>query len=97
MFSRLRSDVQCILERDPAARTKWEVLTCYPGLHALILHRRAHWCWMHGLKWLGRFISHLSRWLTGIEIHPGAKVGHTFGADAIRSSIGLLASAHTVG
>ena len=75
MFSRLRSDIQCILERDPAARTAWEVLTCYPGLHALVLHRRAHWCWTHGFKWLGRFISHVSRWLTGIEIHPGAKIG----------------------
>jgi len=76
MFARLRSDIQCILERDPAARSAWEVLTCYPGLHALILHRRAHWCWNHGLKWLGRFISHLSRWLTGIEIHPGARIGN---------------------
>ena len=75
MFARLRSDIQCILERDPAARSTWEVLTCYPGLHAIILHRRAHWCWNHGLKWLGRFISHLSRGLTGIEIHPGAKIG----------------------
>ena len=75
MFSRIRSDIQCILERDPAARSAWEVLTCYPGLHALILHRRAHWCWNHGLKWLGRFISHCSRWMTGIEIHPGAKIG----------------------
>jgi serine O-acetyltransferase len=75
MFSRLRSDIQCILDRDPAARTSWEVLTCYPGLHALVLHRRAHWCWNHGLKWLGRFISHISRGLTGIEIHPGAKIG----------------------
>ena len=74
MFSRLRSDIQCILERDPAARTRWEVLTCYPGLHALVLHRRAHWCWTHGFKWLGRFISHLSRGLTGIEIHPGAQI-----------------------
>jgi serine O-acetyltransferase len=51
------------------------VLTCYPGLHALILHRRAHWCWTHGLKWLGRFISHIARWATGIEIHPGAIIG----------------------
>lgn len=76
MFSRLRSDVRCILERDPAARSTWEVLTCYPGLHALILHRWAHACWTHGFKWLGRFISHLSRWLTGIEIHPGAKIGN---------------------
>ena len=75
MFSRLRSDIQCILERDPAARTAWEVLTCYPGLHAVALHRLAHWCWRHGLKWLGRFTSHIARFLTGIEIHPGAKIG----------------------
>jgi serine O-acetyltransferase len=75
MFRRLRSDIQCILDRDPAARSAWEVLTCYQGLHALVLHRRAQWCWNHGFKWLGRFISMLSRWLTGIEIHPGAKIG----------------------
>ena len=75
MFSRLRSDVQCILDRDPAARSTWEVLTCYPGLHAVVLHRRAHWFWMHGFKWSGRFVSHIARWLTGIEIHPGAKLG----------------------
>ncbi len=75
MFSRLRSDVQCILDRDPAARSRWEVLTCYPGLHAVLLHRLAHGCWNMGLKWLGRFISHLSRWFTGIEIHPAAKIG----------------------
>ena len=75
MFSRLNSDIQCILDRDPAARTKWEVLTCYPGLHAIVLHRLAHWLWSNSLQWLGRFISMLSRWLTGIEIHPGAKIG----------------------
>ena len=75
MFSRLRSDIQCILERDPAARSVWEVITCYPGLHAIWWHRPAHWCWKHGLKWLGRFTSHLGRWLTGIEIHPGAVIG----------------------
>jgi serine O-acetyltransferase len=75
MFSRLRSDIQCILDRDPAARSTWEVITCYPGLHAIVLHRPAHWCWVHGLKWLGRFISHCARWLTGIEIHPGAVIG----------------------
>lgn len=74
MFQRLREDIACILERDPAARSAWEVLTCYPGLHALVLHRRAHWCWTHGLKWPGRFISHLARFLTGIEIHPGATI-----------------------
>ena len=76
MFSRIRSDIQCILERDPAARTAWEVLTCYPGLHAVIFHRMAHACWIHGFQWLGRFISHIARALTGIEIHPGAKVGN---------------------
>ena len=75
MFSRLRSDIQCILDRDPAARSRWDVITCYPGLHALMLHRPAHWCWQHGLKWLGRFISHIARFLTGIEIHPGARIG----------------------
>jgi serine O-acetyltransferase len=74
MFSRLRSDVQCILDRDPAARSAWEVLTCYPGLHALVLHRRAHWFWNHGFKWLARFTSQFARFLTGIEIHPGAKI-----------------------
>ena len=75
MFARLRSDIQCILDRDPAARSTWEGITCYPGLHAVWLHRPAHWCWGNGLKWLGRFISHFARWFTGIEIHPGAKIG----------------------
>ncbi len=75
MFQRLREDIACILERDPAARSAWEVLTCYPGLHALVLHRRASWCRRHGLHWLARFISHISRFLTGIEIHPGATIG----------------------
>lgn len=75
MFSRLRSEVQCILDRDPAARSTWEVLTCYPGLHAIWLHRPAHWLWCHGFRWLARFVSHVSRWATGIEIHPGAKIG----------------------
>src|SRR3954466_15765264 len=75
MFARLRSDVACILERDPAARTTWEVITCYPGLHAIYVHKLARWFWLRGLKWLGRFTSHLGRWLTGIEIHPGAKIG----------------------
>ena len=74
-ISRIRSDIQCILDRDPAARSRWEVLTCYPGLHAIVLHRVAHGFWRRGFKWLGRFISNLSRWLTGIEIHPGAQIG----------------------
>ena len=75
MFSKLRSDIACILDRDPAARSAWEVLTCYPGLHAIYVHKAAHWFWTHNLRWLGRFTSHFGRWLTGIEIHPGAKIG----------------------
>ena len=75
MFSRLKVDIQTILDRDPAARNTWEALTCYPGLHALVLHRPAHWFWNNGFKWLGRFVSHIARFLTGIEIHPGAKIG----------------------
>src|SRR5437588_10771079 len=75
MFATLRSDIACILERDPAARTTWEVLTCYPGLHAIYIHKLARWFWLHQLRWLGRFISQFGRWLTGIEIHPGAKIG----------------------
>jgi len=75
MFRKLRADLDCILERDPAARSRWEVLTCYPGLHAVYVHKLAHWFWLRRLYWLGRFTSHLGRWLTGIEIHPGAKIG----------------------
>ena len=75
MFQRLREDIACILERDPAARSTWEVLTCYPGLHALVMHRIAHRCWTGGWLWLGRFVSHLSRMFTGIEIHPAAVIG----------------------
>src|SRR5919202_1692297 len=75
MFARLKSYIACILERDPAARTNWEVLTCYPGLHAIWIHRVAHWLWRHELRWLGRFTSHIGRFLTGIEIHPAAKIG----------------------
>ncbi|MGB0127180.1 MAG: serine O-acetyltransferase [Rhodocyclaceae bacterium] len=75
MFSHLREDIACVFERDPAARTTWEVLTCYPGFHALTIHRVAHWLWTRDLKWFGRLVSHLGRWLTGIEIHPGALIG----------------------
>jgi serine O-acetyltransferase len=75
MFKHLREDLASIFERDPAARNTWEVLTCYPGLHAIYLHKLAHWFWRRGLRWLGRTTSHLGRWLTGIEIHPGARLG----------------------
>jgi serine O-acetyltransferase len=75
MFNRLREDIACIRERDPAARSTWEVLTCYPGLHALIWHRFAHAAWKRGFKWSGRFLSHLGRFFSGIEIHPGATIG----------------------
>lgn len=75
MFDHLRDDIRSIIERDPAARNGWEVLTCYPGLQAIVMHRWAHWCWTHGLKWLGRFISYFARIITGIEIHPGATIG----------------------
>ncbi|MEW6294386.1 MAG: serine O-acetyltransferase [Pseudomonadota bacterium] len=75
MFSRLREDIACVFERDPAARSTWEVLTCYPGFHALTLHRFSHWLWGHRLRWLARLFSHFTRFLTGIEIHPGATIG----------------------
>jgi len=81
MFSRLREDIQSVFDRDPAARTSWEVLTCYPGVHAMILHRLAHWLWGHQLRWLGRFVSHLARFISGIEIHPGATIGRRFFID----------------
>jgi serine O-acetyltransferase len=77
----LRQDIQAVFDRDPAARTWWEVFTTYPGLHALWLHRIAHWLWMHHLRWLGRLLSHCARWLTGIEIHPGAVIGPGFFID----------------
>ena len=75
MFQRLREDIACILERDPAARSAFEVLTCYPGLHAVVMHRWAAAFRRAGLHWLARWISHIARFLTGIEIHPGATIG----------------------
>lgn len=75
MFEQLREDIASVLARDPAARSKWEVLTCYPGIHALLWHRLAHRCWQRERYWLARWISQGARWLTGIEIHPGAKIG----------------------
>jgi len=75
MFNRIREDIQCVFERDPAARSVWEVLTCYPGFHALQFHRVSHALWTLGLRWFARFVSHWMRFFTGIEIHPGATIG----------------------
>lgn len=75
MFAHFREDLACVFDRDPAARTTWEVLTCYPGFHALTLHRFSHWLWGHRLRWFARAVSHFTRWITGIEIHPGATIG----------------------
>ena len=81
MFKRLREDISCVFERDPAARNSFEVITTYPGVHALLWHRVSHFLWRIHLKWLARTLSQLSRLLTGIEIHPGAKIGHRFFID----------------
>ena len=81
MFERIREDIRSVFDRDPAARTSWEVLTCYPGLHALWGHRISHWLWQRGWTWLARLNAHLARWLTGIEIHPGARIGRRFFID----------------
>src|SRR5947207_9501534 len=75
MFDALRRDVRAVLERDPAARSALEVLLCYPGVHALVFHRPAHWLWNHGRFTTARLISHVARFMTGIEIHPAAKLG----------------------
>ncbi|MDX1496862.1 MAG: serine O-acetyltransferase [Salinisphaeraceae bacterium] len=81
MFKTIREDVQAIFERDPAVRGWWEAITCYPGLHAIWGHRISHWLWTHGMPWFARLNSHIARWLTGIEIHPGAKIGKGFFID----------------
>jgi len=81
MFDSIRRDISAVFDRDPAARSAWEILTAYPGLHAMWFYRVAHWCWKRRLFWLGRLISHAGRAFTGIEIHPGAKVGPGFFID----------------
>ncbi len=81
MFNQIREDIRCVFERDPAARNVFEVLTTYPGVHAVMAHRVSHALWNMGLKWLARFNSTLARWLTGIEIHPGARIGRRFFID----------------
>lgn len=81
VFKRLREEIDAVIARDPAARSRLEVLLCYPGFHAVVLHRLAHRLWGAGWRLLGRWISHLARWLTGIEIHPGATIGRNFFID----------------
>jgi len=81
VFDIIKEDIQNVFEKDPAARSRLEVLTCYPGLHAIWLHRIAHYFWKNGFRWLPRFISHCNRFLTGIEIHPGATIGRRFFID----------------
>jgi serine O-acetyltransferase len=81
MFGKLNEDIRAVFDRDPAARSTWEVLTCYPGVHAVLFHRLAHRLWLWNLKWLARWLAHLARWLTGIEIHPGARIGRRFFID----------------
>ncbi|WP_286294165.1 serine O-acetyltransferase [Methylomarinovum tepidoasis] len=81
MWRRLREDVACVFERDPAARSVWEVVTAYPGVHAVWFHRLSHCLWRREWYWLARFLSHVARFLTGIEIHPGAEIGRRFFID----------------
>jgi len=81
VFSKIREDIYSVFDRDPAARSVLEIIFCYPGLHAVWFYRVAHWFWTHELYFLGRFTSHLGRFLTGIEIHPGAKIGKKFFID----------------
>ncbi|WP_210397577.1 serine O-acetyltransferase [Motiliproteus sediminis] len=81
MFQQLKEDIRSVFDRDPAARNTFEVLTNYPGLHALLFHRMSHALWGWGLKWLARTLSTIARWLTGVEIHPGARIGRRFFID----------------
>jgi serine O-acetyltransferase len=81
MFNTIREDIQTVFNKDPAARSVLEVLLCYPGLHALWGHRIAHWFWYNHFKLLARVLSHINRFLTGVEIHPGATIGRRFFID----------------
>lgn len=81
MFSQIRDDINSVYDRDPAARSALEIIFCYPGLHAVWMHRVAHWFWGRKLYLIGRLVSHISRFITGIEIHPGARIGKRFFID----------------
>ena len=81
MWARLKEDIACVFDRDPAALSIFEVITTYPGFHAILIYRCSHWFWLHGFRWAARFSSFLGRWLTGVEIHPGAQIGRRFFID----------------
>lgn len=81
MLNWLKEDIACVFERDPAAQSVFEIITTYPGVHAVLIHRLGHRCWNANLKWLARFIAFIGRWLTGIEIHPAAVIGRRFFID----------------
>jgi serine O-acetyltransferase len=81
VFNQIREDIYSVFDRDPAARSVLEIIFCYPGLHAVWFYRVAHWFWTHELYFFGRFTSHIGRFLTGIEIHPGAQIGEKFFID----------------
>lgn len=81
MFSQIKEDIHCVFARDPAAQSVFEVITTYPGFHALLMHRASHWLWVRGFRYPARYLSFLARWLTGIEIHPGAQIGRRFFID----------------
>lgn len=81
MLSWLKEDIACVFERDPAAQSVFEIVTTYPGVHAVLIHRFAHRCWNANFKWLARFTAYIARWLTGIEIHPAAVIGRRFFID----------------
>lgn len=81
MFRRLIEDIDCVFARDPAARHRFEIITTYPGVHALLFHRLSHRLWRWHLKWLARWLAAIGRWFTGIEIHPGARIGRRFFID----------------
>ena len=81
MFETLKEDIQVVFHRDPAVRSVWEVALAYPGFHAILIHRMTHWLWQRRFTTLARFLSHVGRFLTGIEIHPGAKSGRRFFID----------------
>ncbi len=81
MWQLIKEDVTCVFGRDPASRNVFELLTSYPGVHAILFHRLNHWLWNKGLKWLARFIAYFARWITAVEIHPGATIGRRFFID----------------